>query len=76
SYTINKNGSITEGDVLDPYKYEVEEPSEKNVRTLTVHLKTGDSMPYLIEFKTTLIGKVIDQNKYTNKATYHNDGYA
>lgn len=33
-------------------------------------------MPYLIEFKTSLKGKVIDQNKYTNKATYHNDGYA
>ncbi|MEC1623603.1 SpaA isopeptide-forming pilin-related protein [Bacillus mojavensis] len=76
SYTINKNGSITEGDVLDPSKYEVEEPSEKNERTLTVHLKTSDSVPYLIEFKTTLKGKVIDQNKYTNKATYHNDGYA
>ncbi|MCY7886457.1 Ig-like domain-containing protein [Bacillus spizizenii] len=76
SYTINKNGSITEGDALDPSKYEVEEPSEKNERTLTVHLKTGDSVPYLIEFKTSLKGKVIDQNKYTNKATYHNDGYA
>ncbi|MCY9375271.1 Ig-like domain-containing protein [Bacillus sp. T17B1] len=76
SYTINKNGSITEGDVLDPSKYEVEEPSEKNERTLTVHLKTSESVPYLIEFKTTLKGKVIDQNKYTNKATYHNDGYA
>ncbi|MCY7935353.1 Ig-like domain-containing protein [Bacillus spizizenii] len=76
SYTINKNGSITEGDALDPSKYEVEEPSEKNERTLTVHLKTGDSVPYLIEFKTSLKEKVIDQNKYTNKATYHNDGYA
>ncbi|WP_415833996.1 SpaA isopeptide-forming pilin-related protein, partial [Bacillus spizizenii] len=76
SYTINKNGSITEGNALDPSKYEVEEPSEKNERTLTVHLKTGDSVPYLIEFKTSLKGKVIDQNKYTNKATYHNDGYA
>ncbi|UPV78757.1 SpaA isopeptide-forming pilin-related protein [Bacillus rugosus] len=76
SYTINKNGSITEGDALDPSKYEVEEPSANNERTLTVHLKTGDSVPYLIEFKTSLKGKVIDQNQYTNKATYHNDGYA
>ncbi|WP_088884212.1 SpaA isopeptide-forming pilin-related protein [Bacillus spizizenii] len=76
SYTINKNGSITEGDALDPSKYEVEEPSEKNERTLTVHLKTGDSVPYLIEFKTSLKGQVIDQNQYTNKATYYNDGYA
>ncbi|MCY8204521.1 Ig-like domain-containing protein [Bacillus sp. N12A5] len=76
SYTINKNGSITEGDALDPSKYDVEEPSEKNERTLTVHLKTGDSVPYLIEFKTSLKGQVIDQNQYTNKATYYNDGYA
>ncbi|WHY09134.1 SpaA isopeptide-forming pilin-related protein [Bacillus subtilis] len=76
SYTINKNGSITEGDALDPSKYEVEEPSAKNERTLTVHLKTGDSVPYLIEFKTSLKGQVIDQNQYTNKATYYNDGYA
>lgn len=76
SYTINKNGSITEGDALDPSKYDVEEPSAKNERTLTVHLKTGDSVPYLIEFKTSLKGQVIDQNQYTNKATYYNDGYA
>lgn len=76
SYTINKNGSITEGDALDPSKYDVEEPSANNKRTLTVHLKTGDSVPYLIEFKTSLKGQVIDQNQYTNKATYHNDGYA
>ncbi|MCY9417804.1 Ig-like domain-containing protein [Bacillus inaquosorum] len=76
SYTINKNGSITEGDALDPSKYDVEEPSANNERTLTVHLKTGDSVPYLIEFKTSLKGQVIDQNQYTNKATYHNDGYA
>ncbi|WP_368651019.1 SpaA isopeptide-forming pilin-related protein [Bacillus inaquosorum] len=76
SYTINKNGSITEGDALDPSKYDVEEPSANNERTLTVQLKTGDSVPYLIEFKTSLKGQVIDQNQYTNKATYHNDGYA
>ncbi|MEC1429601.1 SpaA isopeptide-forming pilin-related protein [Bacillus subtilis] len=76
SYTINKNGSITEGDALDTSKYDVEEPSAKNERTLTVHLKTGDSVPYLIEFKTSLKGQVIDQNQYTNKATYYNDGYA
>ncbi|ARV46296.1 cell wall anchor protein [Bacillus subtilis] len=76
SYTINKNGSITEGDALDPSKYDVEEPSANNERTLTVHLKTGDSVPYLIEFKTSLKGQVIDQKQYTNKATYHNDGYA
>ncbi|WP_416722547.1 SpaA isopeptide-forming pilin-related protein [Bacillus stercoris] len=76
SYTINKNGSITEGDALDPSKYDVEEPSANNERTLTVHLKTGDSVPYLIEFKTSLKGQVIDQNQYTNKATYYNDGYA
>ncbi|MCY8994694.1 SpaA isopeptide-forming pilin-related protein [Bacillus inaquosorum] len=75
-YTINKNGSITEGDALDPSKYDVEEPSANNERTLTVHLKTGDSVPYLIEFKTSLKGQVIDQNQYTNKATYYNDGYA
>ncbi|MCY8870535.1 SpaA isopeptide-forming pilin-related protein [Bacillus inaquosorum] len=76
SYTINKNGSITEGDAIDPSSYDVEEPSANNERTLTVHLKTGDSVPYLIEFKTSLKGQVIDQNQYTNKATYYNDGYA
>ncbi|MCY8992304.1 SpaA isopeptide-forming pilin-related protein [Bacillus atrophaeus] len=76
SYTINKNGSITEGDALDPSKYDVEEPSANNKRTLTVHLKTDDSVPFLIEFKTSLKGQVIKQSQYTNKATYHNDGYS
>ncbi|MED2942455.1 SpaA isopeptide-forming pilin-related protein [Bacillus swezeyi] len=76
SYSINKNGSITEGDTLDPSKYDVEEPSADNDHTLTVHLKTDDSVPYLIEFKTSLKGQVIDQSQYTNKATYHNDGHS
>ncbi len=74
-YTINKNGSITEGDALDPSRYEVEEPSADNDHTLTVQLKTDDSAPYLIEFKTSLKGKVIHQSPYTNKATYHNEGH-
>ncbi|MEC0494517.1 SpaA isopeptide-forming pilin-related protein [Bacillus glycinifermentans] len=75
SYTINKNGSITEGDALDPSKYEVEEPSADNDNTLTVHLKTDDSIAYLIEFTTSLKGQVISQNQYTNKAAYHNNGH-
>ncbi|WP_424161688.1 SpaA isopeptide-forming pilin-related protein [Bacillus amyloliquefaciens] len=75
-YTISKNGSITEGEALDPSKYEVEEPSDGNKNTLTVHLKTDDSVPYLIEFKTSLKGQVIKQNQYTNKAEYYNDDHA
>lgn len=75
-YTISKNGSITEGEALDPSKYEVEEPSDGNKNTLTVHLKTEDSVPYLIEFKTSLKGQVIKQNQYTNKAEYYNDDHA
>ncbi|MCF7619689.1 SpaA isopeptide-forming pilin-related protein [Bacillus sonorensis] len=76
TYTINKNGSITEGEALDSSKYDVEEPSAGNDHTLTVHLKTDDSVPYLIEFKTSLKGQVIKQNQYSNKATYHNDGHS
>ncbi|MED4409577.1 SpaA isopeptide-forming pilin-related protein [Bacillus licheniformis] len=52
------------------------EPSAANKQTLTVHLKTDDSVPYLIEFKTSLKGQVIKHDPYTNKATYHNAGYS
>ncbi|AFZ89772.1 SpaA isopeptide-forming pilin-related protein [Bacillus velezensis] len=76
SYTISKNGSITEGEALDPSKYEIEEPSDGNKNTLTVHLKTDDAVPYLIEFKTSLKGQVIKQNQYTNKAEYFNNDHA
>ncbi|WP_345759433.1 SpaA isopeptide-forming pilin-related protein [Bacillus sp. PBIB1] len=76
TYTISKNGSITEGEALDPSKYEIEEPSDGNKNTLTVHLKTDDNVPYLIEFKTSLKGQVIKQNQYTNKAEYFNNDHA
>ncbi|MES1030232.1 SpaA isopeptide-forming pilin-related protein [Bacillus velezensis] len=76
SYTISKNGSITEGEALDPSKYEIEEPSDGNKNTLTIHLKTDDAVPYLIEFKTSLKGQVIKQNQYTNKAEYFNNDHA
>ncbi|WP_249671379.1 hypothetical protein, partial [Bacillus thuringiensis] len=54
SYAVNKDGSITEGDILPASQYDVEEPSADNKQTLTVHLKTDDSVPYLIVFKTSL----------------------
>ena len=76
SYSVNKDGSITEGDILPASQYDVEEPSAANKQTLTVHLKTDDSVPYLIEFKTSLKGQVIKHDPYTNKATYHNAGYS
>ncbi|MFB7316825.1 SpaA isopeptide-forming pilin-related protein [Bacillus haynesii] len=76
SYAVNKDGSITEGDILPASQYDVEEPSADNKQTLTVHLKTDDSVPYLIEFKTSLKGQVIKHEPYTNKATYHNAGYS
>ncbi|MEC1385365.1 SpaA isopeptide-forming pilin-related protein [Bacillus velezensis] len=75
-YTISKNGSITEGEALDSSKYEIEEPSDGNKNTLTVHLKTDDAVPYLIEFKTSLKGQVIKQSQYTNKAEYFNNDHA
>ncbi|APA01780.1 SpaA isopeptide-forming pilin-related protein [Bacillus velezensis] len=76
TYTISKNGSITEGEALDPSKYEIEEPSDGNKNTLIVRLKTDDAVPYLIEFKTSLKGQVIKQNQYTNKAEYFNNDHA
>ncbi|MCY8356034.1 Ig-like domain-containing protein [Bacillus haynesii] len=76
SYKVNKDGSITEGDILPASQYDMEEPSADNKHTLTVHLKTDDSVPYLIEFKTSLKGQVIKHEPYTNKATYHNAGYS
>ncbi|MEC0789936.1 collagen binding domain-containing protein, partial [Bacillus haynesii] len=76
SYAVNKDGSITEGDILPASQYDVEEPSADNKQTLTVHLKTDDSVPYLIEFKTSLKGQVIKHEPYTNKVTYHNAGYS
>ncbi|MED3449389.1 SpaA isopeptide-forming pilin-related protein [Bacillus velezensis] len=76
TYTISKNGSITEGEALDSSKYEIEEPSDGNKNTLTVHLKTDDALPYLIEFKTSLKGQVIKQSQYTNKAEYFNNDHA
>ncbi|WFF94528.1 SpaA isopeptide-forming pilin-related protein [Bacillus paralicheniformis] len=76
SYAVNKDGSITEGDILPASQYDVEEPSADNKQTLTVHLKTDDSVPYLIVFKTSLKGQVIKRDPYTNKATYYNAGYS
>ncbi|MEC0406243.1 SpaA isopeptide-forming pilin-related protein [Bacillus velezensis] len=76
TYTISKNGSITEGEALDSSKYEIEEPSDGNKNTLIVRLKTDDALPYLIEFKTSLKGQVIKQNQYTNKAEYFNNDHA
>ncbi|RUR93220.1 SpaA isopeptide-forming pilin-related protein [Bacillus velezensis] len=76
TYTISKNGSITEGEALDPSKYEIEEPSDGNKNTLIVRLKTDDALPYLIEFKTSLKGQVIKQSQYTNKAEYFNNDHA
>ncbi len=76
TYTISKNGSITEGEALDSSKYEIEEPSDGNKNTLTVRLKTDDAVPYLIEFKTSLKGQVIKQSQYTNKAEYFNNDHA
>ena len=76
SYSVNKDGSITEGDILPASQYDVEEPSAANKQTLTVHLKTDDSVPYLIVFKTSLKGQVIKRDPYTNKATYYNAGYS
>jgi LPXTG-motif cell wall-anchored protein len=78
SYTINSNGSIKEGNPLDPSKYEVTEPSAANNKTLTVKFKTDadDTNQYMVEFKTSLDGLVVNgASSYTNIATYHNEGH-
>lgn len=50
------------------------EPSEKNDQTLTIDFPENVARTYLIEFKTSVAGKIIEgSNKYDNVAQYEND---
>lgn len=71
-YTVNPDGSIEKGDEVSNYgDFTIIEPSEANNQTLTVRFPDDQSAAYIVEFKTTLNGQVIEPT-YDNDATFTN----
>lgn len=53
----------------------IQEPSETNNQTLEIHFPSQSQHTYLIEFETSVEGKVVEKSEnYTNVAEYSNDG--
>ncbi|MBM5608007.1 hypothetical protein D8X97_07000 [Listeria ivanovii] len=71
-YTVNPDGSIEKGDEVSNYgDFTITEPSEANNQTLTVRFPDDQSAAYIVEFKTTLNGEIIEPT-YDNDATFTN----
>ncbi len=71
-YTVNPDGSVEKGDEVDNYgDFTIIEPSEVNNQTLTVRFPNEESAAYIVEFKTSLNGEVIEPT-YDNDATFTN----
>ncbi len=71
-YTVNPDGSVEKGDEVDNYgDFTIIEPSDINNQTLTVRFPDEESAAYIVEFKTSLNGEVI-QPTYDNDATFTN----
>lgn len=71
-YTVNPDGSIQKGDEIDNYgDFTIIEPSEINNETLTVRFPDEESAAYIVEFKTSLNGEIIEPT-YDNDAAFTN----
>ncbi|MCA9764872.1 MAG: LPXTG cell wall anchor domain-containing protein [Carnobacterium sp.] len=72
-YTISTNGTVVKGEEVTPSQ--LIEPTA-SLNTLTVKLPSGaigTTDAYLLEFETTLVGQIIEnQTKYTNIARFNN----
>ena len=74
---VKKDGTVVKKQpetlVTDQMK-RLEEPSSSNNQTLSIDFPEGSKQTYLIEFETSLEGKIVEGSKqYTNKAHYEND---
>lgn len=74
---VKKDGTVVKKQpetlVTDEMK-RLEEPSSGNNQTLSIDFPEGAKQTYLIEFETSLEGKIIEASKqYTNKAQYENN---
>lgn len=74
---VKKDGTVIKKQpeklVNDKMKY-LEEPSKSNDQTLSIAFPEGEKQTYLIEFETSLEGKIVGNSKqYTNKAQYENN---
>ncbi|MBC1725131.1 collagen binding domain-containing protein [Listeria seeligeri] len=71
-YTVNPDGSIEKGAEIDNYgDFTISEPSASNNKTLTVRFPDEASAAYMVEFKTSLNGEVVEPT-YDNDATFTN----
>ncbi|MBC6307778.1 collagen binding domain-containing protein, partial [Listeria booriae] len=69
-YTVNPDGSIEKGAEIDNYgDFTISEPSASNNKTLTVRFPDEASAAYMVEFKTSLNGEVVEPT-YDNDATF------
>lgn len=74
---VKKDGTVVKKQpetVVNDDMKKIDEPSDKNDQTLTVDFPEGVKTTYMIEFKTSVDGKIIEgSNQYDNVAQYEND---
>ncbi|MBO0455629.1 LPXTG cell wall anchor domain-containing protein [Enterococcus hulanensis] len=75
---VSKNGTVVKKEpetVVNDEMKQIEEPSSSNDQTLQIDFPDNVDKTYLIEFETSVEGKIIaGSNQYTNVAQYENDG--
>jgi uncharacterized surface anchored protein len=69
--TINTNGSYTKAADADASLKPTYDAASK---TVSVKLPDGSKSAYVLQFDTSLDGKLIKDGSYSNTATYENDG--
>lgn len=73
-YAVNSNGTMVRvGGALDLSNFVIEYPSASNDFVFVIDFPTNGSRRFEIEFKTSLENQMI-VNRYTNIATFSNDG--
>lgn len=76
--TIQKNGAVVKKQpetVINDQMKKIAGPDVDNDQTLAIDFPDGSKETYLIEFETSVEGKIIEgSNKYTNTAEYENRG--
>lgn len=73
TYTLEKNGNVTYGDVLDLSLFNIQEPELNNDYTLNIEILEESNKQYSIQFKTDVTSKSIKRT-YNNVAEFRNDG--
>lgn len=74
SYTVNPDGSTTEGGVVNTSSWTIQLPEIANGQTLRIELPSTPGIKYQVRYRTSLAGEMVGTT-YQNRAVFTNGSY-